>query len=50
MKKFKNKKRLKFSRGHSWGAGRAMQTHEDKRKKRLKTRKNILKRILEEEL
>jgi hypothetical protein len=49
MKKYKNKKRLIFSRGHAWGQGRPTQTHSDRRTKRLKTRKNKLIKSLEEQ-
>lgn len=49
MKKSNSKKRFKFPRGHTWAAGRPTQNHADKRKKRLKTRKNILIKALEDQ-
>jgi hypothetical protein len=43
------KKSIKLARGHAWAAGRATQTHEDKRHKRLKTRGAQLRAALKYE-
>lgn len=43
------KKRIKLARGHEWAAGRATQTHGDRRHKRLKTRGARLREALKGE-
>jgi|GEM_PF-6077180 len=38
-----------LARGHEWAAGRATQTHNDRRQKRLKTRSARLRQALKED-
>jgi len=45
----RNKPLEKLARGHEWAAGRATQTHNDRRQKRLKTRSARLRQALKED-
>ncbi len=44
----KTKKVVTIARGHEWGLGRSTQTHGDKRKKRLGTRRARVRAALAE--
>jgi len=45
----KRRLKVKLARGHAWAAGRATQTHGDRRHKRLKTRGARLREALKYE-